>query len=116
MKAQSAAMFYIYNNEKYLLNLIDTPGHVDFHYEVSRSMRSCSGSLLLVDSTQGIQAQTISNYELAFLQNLKIIPVVNKIDMPAAQPEEVKTSILQTFDVNPEDIRMVSGKTGLNVE
>ncbi|EAS02961.2 translation factor GUF1 (macronuclear) [Tetrahymena thermophila SB210] len=116
VKAQTAAMTYEYKGEKYLLNLIDTPGHVDFHYEVSRSMRSCSGSLLLVDACQGIQAQTLSNYEKAKDNGLKIIPVINKIDMPAAHPEEVAENMQLQFDVEKEDIHFISAKTGVGVD
>ena len=90
MKAQSVSMFYEHNNRKYLLNLIDTPGHVDFQYEVSRSMLSCQGCILLVDAQQGIQAQTISNYELALLQGLEIIPVINKVDLANIDIDQVK--------------------------
>lgn len=109
-------MFYTYRGEVYLLNLIDTPGHVDFNYEVSRTMRSCNCSLLVVDATQGIQAQTISNYELAYLNGLKILPVINKIDMPSARVAETKNEILHQFEVEEKDIRCVSAKTGQNVE
>lgn len=80
MQAQTASMVYTYNGHKYLLNLVDTPGHVDFHYEVERSMRGCQGALLLVDVTQGIQAQTLANYDLAKKEKLKILPILNKID------------------------------------
>lgn len=81
VQAQTASMHYNYKGEKYLLNLVDTPGHVDFHYEVERSMRGCQGALLLIDATQGIQAQTLANFELARREKLTIIPVMNKIDM-----------------------------------
>ncbi len=80
MQAQTVSMRYTFNNVEYLLNLVDTPGHIDFHYEVERSMRGCQGALLLIDATQGVQAQTLANYELAKKENLKIIPVFNKID------------------------------------
>lgn len=116
VKAQTAAMFYNHNGEDYLLNLIDTPGHIDFNYEVSRSLRSCQGALLLVDSTQGIQAQTMSNYELAKAEGLKIIPVLNKIDMPAADVDGVKEEVLLQFNFEDSEVHMVSAKTGLNVE
>ncbi|EGR29841.1 hypothetical protein IMG5_147700 [Ichthyophthirius multifiliis] len=116
VKAQSASMEYTYNNTKYLLNLIDTPGHVDFHYEVSRSMRSCNGSLLLVDACQGIQAQTLSNYEKAKQNNLKIIPIINKIDMPAANPEDVSEQMQLLFEIEPEEIHYISAKTGKGVQ
>ncbi|KRX01466.1 Ribosomal protein S5 domain 2-type fold [Pseudocohnilembus persalinus] len=117
VKAQTASMYYNYEGTQYLLNLIDTPGHIDFHYEVSRSMRCCSGSLLLVDACQGIQAQTISNYELAYIQGLKIIPVVNKIDAPAAYPEEVKQAMCEQFEIpHVNEVEAVSAKTGLNCE
>jgi small GTP-binding protein len=86
-------MFYHYRDNKYLINFVDTPGHVDFNYEVRRSMRSCQGALLLIDSTQGIQAQTLSNFELARDEKLKILPVLNKIDMVSSSIEEVEGSV-----------------------
>lgn len=109
-------MNYNYKGEKYVLNLIDTPGHVDFSYEVSRSIAACEGALLLVDATQGVQAQTISNLYLAIENNLEIIPVLNKMDMPAAMPDEVKDQIVDLIGCKPEDIIEASGKTGQGVE
>lgn len=100
----------------YTLNLIDTPGHVDFTYEVSRSLAAVEGVILLVDATQGVQAQTLSNYFLAKKQNLTIIPVINKIDMPAAEPERVIAEMVQTLEVNEADIIQISAKLGTNVE
>ena len=100
----------------YQLNLIDTPGHVDFSYEVSRSLAACEGAVLLVDKTQGIQAQTISNFYKALEAGLKIIPVINKIDLPTGDIELLKTDIARTFDFKKEDILCVSGKTGEGVE
>ena len=115
VKAQSASMFYDYKDETYLLNLIDTPGHVDFSYEVSRSLHACQGVLLLVDATQGVQAQTMANFYLAFEQNLTIIPVINKIDLPNADIERVQKELKLLFDFNPEDILLTSGKAGLGI-
>ena len=100
---------------KYVLNLIDTPGHVDFGYEVSRSLAACEGAILLVDATQGVQAQTLSNFEKAKELGLTIIPVVNKIDLPMARPEEVKQELAQLLDVQIEDILEVSAKSGMGV-
>ena len=94
IKSHAIQMEYLYKGEKYILNLIDTPGHVDFSYEVSRSIAACEGALLLVDATQGVQAQTISNLYQAIDNDLEIIPVINKMDMPAAMPEEVKDQIV----------------------
>jgi GTP-binding protein LepA len=104
------------NNKEYTLNLIDTPGHVDFSYEVSRALAACEGALLLVDATQGIQAQTISNLYLAIENNLEIIPVINKIDMDGAMIEEVKDQIVDLIGCKPEDILLASGRTGLGIE
>ncbi|MCC6288139.1 MAG: elongation factor 4 [Chitinophagaceae bacterium] len=104
------------HGETYILNLIDTPGHVDFSYEVSRALAACEGALLLVDATQGIQAQTISNLYLAIDNDLEIIPVINKIDMDGAMIEEVKDQILELIGCKPEDILLASGRTGLGVE
>jgi GTP-binding protein LepA len=101
---------------KYILNLIDTPGHVDFSYEVSRSIAACEGALLVVDATQGVQAQTISNLYLAIDNDLEIIPVINKIDMPSAMPDEVEDEIVDLIGCDPEDIIRASGKTGEGVE
>src|SRR3712207_5017039 len=101
-----------HDNQKYVLNLIDTPGHVDFSYEVSRSIAACEGALLIVDATQGVQAQTISNLYMAIDHNLEIIPIINKIDMPNAMPEEVEDEIVDLIGCDPEDIIRASGKTG----
>jgi len=109
-------MDYELNGEKYILNLIDTPGHVDFSYEVSRSIAACEGALLIVDATQGIQAQTISNLYLALEHDLEIIPVLNKMDLPSANPEEVKDQIVDLIGCELEDILSASGKTGLGVD
>jgi elongation factor 4 len=115
VKAQSASMFYDYNGQTYLLNLIDTPGHVDFSYEVSRSLYACQGALLLVDASQGVQAQTMANFYLAFDQDLTILPVMNKVDLPTADPERVEKEFKQLFDYEPKDIIRASGKSGLGV-
>lgn len=116
IKSHAIQMDYVYKGEKYQLNLIDTPGHVDFSYEVSRSIASCEGALLVVDATQGIQAQTISNLYLAVEHNLEIIPVLNKIDMDAAQPDVVTDQVCDLIGCSPEDVFKVSAKTGLGVE
>ena len=108
-------MEYTYKGEKYILNLIDTPGHVDFSYEVSRSIASCEGALLIVDAAQGIQAQTISNLYLALENDLEIIPVLNKIDLPSAEPEVVSDQIVDLIGCKREEIIPASGKTGLGV-
>ncbi|ETW86138.1 hypothetical protein HETIRDRAFT_100331 [Heterobasidion irregulare TC 32-1] len=115
VKAQTASMFYGYNDSRYLLNLIDTPGHVDFSWEVSRSMSACQGALLLVDATQGVQAQSLSVFHTAREKGLKIIPVLNKIDLPAAQPERVTAQIQSTFGLKPEEVLHISAKTGQGV-
>ncbi|MCD4790973.1 MAG: translation elongation factor 4, partial [Bacteroidales bacterium] len=116
IKSHAIQMEYEHKNEKYILNLIDTPGHVDFSYEVSRSIAACEGALLIVDATQGIQAQTISNLYLAIENDLEIIPVLNKIDLEAAMPEEVKDQIVDLLGCNREDIIEASGKTGYGID
>ena len=112
IKSHAIQMDYEYNNKKYILNLIDTPGHVDFSYEVSRSIASCEGALLIVDATQGIQAQTISNLYLALENDLEIIPVINKMDMPSAMPEDVADQIVELIGCERDSIIYVSAKTG----
>jgi len=116
IKSHAIQMDYEYKGEKYTLNLIDTPGHVDFSYEVSRSIASCEGALLVVDASQGIQAQTISNLFMALDHNLTIIPVLNKVDLPSANIEEVKDQIVDLLGCSREEILLASGKTGLGVD
>jgi len=116
IKSHAIQMDYIFEGENYKLNLIDTPGHVDFSYEVSRSIAACEGALLIVDATQGIQAQTISNLYLALDNDLEIIPVLNKIDLDAAMPEEVKDQIIDLIGCDREDIIEASGKTGYGID
>ena len=115
IKSHAIQMEYTLDKKKYVLNLIDTPGHVDFSYEVSRSIAACEGALLIVDATQGVQAQTISNLYMAIDHNLEIIPVINKIDMPNAMPEEVEDEIVDLFGCDPKDIIRASGRTGVGV-
>lgn len=115
IKSKAIKMEYELNGEKYILNLIDTPGHVDFSYEVSRSIAACEGALLIVDAAQGIQAQTISNLYLALEHDLEIIPVLNKMDLPGAMPEEVKDQIVDMIGCKREEIIPSSGKTGMGV-
>jgi len=116
IKSHAVQMDYIFEGEKYVLNLIDTPGHVDFSYEVSRSIAACEGALLIVDAAQSIQAQTISNLYLALENDLEIIPVLNKVDLPGANPEEVTDDIVDLLGCDPEDVIHASGKTGFGVE
>ncbi|WP_134088253.1 translation elongation factor 4 [Olivibacter sp. XZL3] len=115
IKSHAIQMNYNYDGQDYVLNLIDTPGHVDFSYEVSRSIAACEGALLIVDASQGIQAQTISNLYLALEHDLEIIPVLNKMDLPGAMPEEVKDQIIELIGGKREDIIPASGKTGMGV-
>lgn len=115
IKSHAIQMEYKYNGETYILNLIDTPGHVDFSYEVSRSIAACEGALLVVDATQGVQAQTISNLYMAIDHDLEIIPVINKIDMPSAMPDEVEDEIIDLIGCDRSDILRASGKTGEGV-
>ena len=116
IKSHAIQMEYLSGGEKYILNLIDTPGHVDFSYEVSRSIAACEGALLVVDATQGVQAQTISNLYMAIEHDLEIIPVINKIDMPSAMPDEVEDEIVDLLGCKREDILRASGKTGEGVD
>ena len=116
IKSHAIQMEHEFNGENYVLNLIDTPGHVDFSYEVSRSIAACEGALLIVDATQGIEAQTISNLYLALEHDLEIIPVLNKMDLPSAEPEEVSDQIMDLIGCDLEDIIPASGKTGLGVD
>ena len=116
IKSHAIQMEYTMEGKKYLLNLIDTPGHVDFSYEVSRSIAACEGALLIVDATQGVQAQTISNLYMAIDHDLEIIPVINKIDMPNAMPEEVEDEIVDLLGCEPSEIIRASGKTGEGVD
>lgn len=116
IKSHAIQMVYHYKGEEYILNLIDTPGHVDFSYEVSRSIAACEGALLIVDSSQGIEAQTISNLYLAIGNDLEIIPVLNKIDLPHSMPEEVSDEIIDLIGCDKEDIIHASGKAGIGIE
>ncbi len=116
IKSHAIQMDYKYKGEQYVLNLIDTPGHVDFSYEVSRSIAACEGALLIVDAAQSIQAQTISNLYLALENDLEIIPVLNKVDLPSANPEEVTDDIVDLLGCDPEEVIPASGKTGLGIE
>ncbi len=116
IKSHAIQMDYEYEGEKYVLNLIDTPGHVDFSYEVSRSIAACEGALLIVDAAQSIQAQTISNLYLALENDLEIIPVLNKVDLPSANPEEVTDDIVDLLGCDPEEVIHASGKTGFGVD
>jgi GTP-binding protein LepA len=116
IKSHAIQMNYHFRGEDYVLNLIDTPGHVDFSYEVSRSIAACEGALLIVDASQGIEAQTISNLYLALEHDLEIIPILNKMDLPSAMPEEVSDQIIDLIGCKPEEIIPASGKTGLGVD
>lgn len=115
IKSHAIQMNYKFRGEEYILNLIDTPGHVDFSYEVSRSIAACEGALLIVDASQGIEAQTISNLYLALEHDLEIIPILNKMDLPGAMPEEVTDQIVELIGCDPADVIQASGKTGLGV-
>ena len=116
IKAQSVRLTYVKNGEIYILNLIDTPGHVDFSYEVSRSLASSDGALLVVDASQGVEAQTIANVYIALENNLEIIPVINKIDLPAADPERVKDEIEHTIGLDCSHALNVSAKSGIGIK
>lgn len=116
VKAQTASMFYEYQGSTYLLNLIDTPGHVDFSYEVSRSLYACQGALLIVDAAQGVEAQTMANFYLAFDQDLTMIPIINKIDMANAQPERIAQQLEKLFDFQQDQMVLASAKSGIGIE
>ena len=116
VKAQTVSMFYNDGNQDYLLHLVDTPGHVDFRAEVSRSYASCGGALLLVDASQGVQAQTVANFYLAYSMGLKLIPIINKIDLDSANIPGAMEQVETTFELDSNDCIAVSAKTGLNVE
>ncbi|XP_042895764.1 translation factor GUF1 homolog, mitochondrial isoform X2 [Parasteatoda tepidariorum] len=116
VKAQTVSLFYEFNDEVYLLNLIDTPGHVDFSYEVNRSLCACQGVILLVDANQGVQAQTVANFNLAFTQDMTIIPVINKIDLKNANPDIVSNQMTKLFGFDEADIHKISAKLGQGVE
>ena len=117
IKARAVRLEYLHTDgEKYVLNLIDTPGHVDFNYEVSRSLNACDGALLVVDATQGIEAQTLANAYLAVDADLEIVPVINKIDLPSANIEGARHDIEEVIGIIAEDCPAVSAKTGLNID
>ncbi len=116
VKAQTCSMIYNYQGLDYLLHLVDTPGHVDFRAEVSRSYASCGGALLLVDASQGVQAQTVANFYLAFSQGLHLVPIINKVDLPSADPARALEQMQSTFELDPKQALLVSAKSGLNVE
>ena len=116
IKLNAVQLKYNYNGEEYFLNLIDTPGHVDFTYEVSRSLAACEGAILVVDAAQGIEAQTIANLYLALENNLKIIPVINKIDLPNADPDRVKKELKDVLGFDEDEVILTSAKTGAGVK
>ena len=117
IKSQAVRMKYnAKNGQEYELNLIDTPGHVDFNYEVSRSLAACDGAILVVDASQGVEAQTLANVYLAIDNNLEILPVINKVDLPNARPEEVKQEIKDIIGIPADEAPCISAKTGLNVD
>src|ERR1700678_3244897 len=117
IKARSVRLNYAARDGRtYVLNLIDTPGHVDFAYEVSRSLAACEGALLVVDASQGVEAQTLANVYMALDHGLEIVPVLNKIDLPAAEPEQVKKQIEDVIGIDASDAVMISAKTGLGID
>ena len=116
IKSQAVRMKYTKDGKEYILNLIDTPGHVDFNYEVSRSLAACEGAILVVDACQGVEAQTLANVYLALENNLEIIPIINKIDLPQARPDEVKNEIENIIGIEAMEAPCVSAKTGINME
>ena len=116
IKLTPVTMKYVKDGKEYILNLIDTPGHVDFTYEVSRSLAACEGAILIVDATQGVQAQTLANFYLAFENNLEVLPVINKMDLPSARPEDAKKDIENIIGIPADEAPCISAKTGLNIK
>jgi GTP-binding protein LepA len=116
IKASAVTVFHEYHGEKFMLNFIDTPGHVDFHYEVQKALQACEGAILVVDATQGVQAQTVANAYAAIEVGLDIIPVINKIDLPSARPTEVAEELEQVLGFPAEDAILVSAKTGQGID
>ena len=117
IKSQAVRIIYKANDgEEYIFNLIDTPGHVDFNYEVSRSLAACDGAILVVDAAQGVEAQTLANVYLALDHDLDVMPVINKVDLPSAQPDEVVKEIEDVIGIEAEDAPRISAKTGLKVD
>src|SRR6201986_5271761 len=116
IKASAVTVFHEHNGEQFMLNFIDTPGHVDFHYEVQKALQACDGAILVVDATQGVQAQTVANAYAAIEVGLDIIPVINKIDLPSAQPIEVAEEIEQVLGFRAEEATLVSAKTGQGID
>ena len=116
IKAQAVSLTYKKDGEEYLLNFIDTPGHVDFSYEVSRSLSACEGALLVVDGSQGVEAQTLANCYTAVEEGLEVVPVINKIDLPQAEPERVKLEIEEMVGINASEAPLVSAKTGVGID
>ena len=116
IKCHPVSMRYKYDGQDYLLNLIDTPGHVDFSYEVSRSLAACEGAILLIDAAQGVEAQTVANAHLAVAQGLEIIPVINKIDLPSAQPDLCKKQVEDILAIPADDAILASGKSGIGIK
>src|SRR5438045_6024434 len=116
INASPLTVFHDHNGDKFMLNFIDTPGHVDFHYEVQKALQACEGAILVVDATQGVQAQTVANAYAAIDVGLEIIPVINKIDLPSARPTEVAEEIEQVLGFAAEDCLLVSAKTGQGID